>query len=87
MRSMKRTPPRTATIVLAALMLATGLSSCIATFGPRDRRHGRDNDRDRDRDRQHSQYDRRDEDRGRGPGRIDWPSAIVRPLPPTSTSM
>lgn len=83
MRSMKRTPPRTATVVLAALMLATGLSSCIATFGPRDRRR----DHDRDRDRQHSQYDRRDEDRGRGPGRIDWPSAIVRPLPPTSTSM
>ena len=83
MRSMKRTPSRTAAVAVAALMLATGLSSCIATFGPRDRRHGRDDDRDR----QHSQYDRRDEDRGRGPGRIDWPSAVVRPLPPTSTSM
>ncbi|MDD5564664.1 MAG: hypothetical protein PHQ91_13205 [Thermoanaerobaculaceae bacterium] len=85
MRSMERTPSRTAIVAVTALMLATGLSSCIATFGPRGRRHGRDHDRDRDR--QHSQYDRRDEDRGRGPGRIDWLSAIVRPLPPTSTSM
>jgi hypothetical protein len=38
-------------------MLATGLTSCIATFGPRGWRH------EHDRDRQHSRYHRRDNQR------------------------
>jgi hypothetical protein len=59
MRTEKRSPFRAATLAVAGLMLATGLTSCIATFGPRGWRH------DHDRGRQHSRYQRRDQDRRR----------------------
>ena len=86
MRGEKRTPFRAATLAVAALMLATGLTSCIATFGPRGWRH------EHDRDRQHSRYSRRDHDRRRDQDRRDEhdqrivPSSyLVQPLPnPTS---